>query len=141
LHIVASDISPNVCSIFQENNRRLVKYHIPFILSDLFKKIGNRYNIIVSNPPYLKDKTVDKMKSRGWPEPESALRGGKEGLSIIYRLISQSVDHLKPDGYLLMEAESIQMKKIERKMVECGFKDIQVFKDLSGLSRVIGGRK
>ena len=137
--IDASDISEISEYIFKKNCYVLNEKHIKFIKSNLFDNIVKKYDIIVSNPPYLTDIHVDGMLSGNWPEPESALRGGIDGLDFIRKITEKAGDYLKTGGILAYEADPSQMDIIKAIMTERGFQNITVIRDLAGRERVIKG--
>ena len=138
--IDASDISEISEKIFRKNCFLLKEKHINFIKSNLFENIEKKYDIIVSNPPYLTDRHVDEMVSLNWPEPESALRGGNDGLDFIKRITEESGRFLKKGGLLAYEADPSQMDYIRQIMKDCSFENIATVNDLAGRKRVITGR-
>ena len=135
----ASDISDISEEIFRKNCFSLNEKKINFIKSNLFENITEKYDIIVSNPPYLTDSHVDKMIERDWPEPESALRGGSDGLDFIRIITKEAGNYLKSGGVLAYEADPSQMNKIEQIMKDNSFSEITVTEDLSRRKRVIKG--
>lgn len=142
IEISASDVSKSAREVFTYNCIRLLGQLLPFTLSNLFRDIEQRYDLIVSNPPYLSSKEMSNLKKMGWPEPAIALDGGGEdGTALIEQIISESVDRLYAHGYLVLEAAPHQMDKIKNLMKKYGFIDINVRNDLADRERVIWGRK
>ena len=141
LYVTASDISEEALQVFRLNARNLLRNELPHFKSDLMKNVPGTFDMIVSNPPYLSEAEIDVLKGKGWPEPEFALCGGKNGLSVIEKLIGECRDSLRNDGYLLLEGGFTQAGKIKNLMVSSGFSDIIVRKDLAGRERVVAGRK
>jgi release factor glutamine methyltransferase len=113
---------------------------VTFIHSDLFDRIPRRFHLITANPPYVKTAEIRGLPPEVRREPRLALDGGKDGLDLIRSIISQSPDHLFPGGLLLLEADPRQMPLIVSLLEQQGFLDIQTYRDLSGMERVIGGR-
>ncbi len=140
IKISASDISPDALNVFRKNNLVLLKDEIPVFQSNLMEKITGKFDLIVSNPPYLTDTETGTMKEAGWPEPEIALDGGRDGLDIAGRLIAGCRDHLSDKGHLLIEAAADQMDRLEALMNNGGYHNIDFIKDLAGRRRVISGR-
>jgi len=140
LVVSASDISPEAGEVFTINSLRLLNREIPFICSDLFNNINGRFDIIVANPPYLKDQEVDDMKKIGWPEPECSLRGGPAGTSVSQLIIREAPLYIEPGGFLILESSPENMESLQKTMEESGFTDISVKKDLGNRDRVITGR-
>jgi release factor glutamine methyltransferase len=141
LNVWASDISPLAESVFSINNFSLANESITFKKSSLFDNIEGKFDIIVSNPPYLTTEETDQRMDEGWKEPELALDGGKDGLDLIRIIIEEASSHLNDRGYLLIEAHPDQMENMKICMEENSFTDIIILKDLPGLDRVICGLK
>ena len=143
--ITAVDISRPALDIAKRNITKLTPNEdaIKLIESDMFDNIRNvKYDIIVSNPPYIPRADIDKLDDEvRIYDPITALDGGDDGLMFYQRLIRQGRDYLKDNGYLFMEMGYNQGDDITHIMKESGFTDIIIHKDLSGLDRVIGGIK
>ena len=88
-----------------ENNYSNTKYTLEIINSDLFDNIkeNSKFDLVVSNPPYVKQSDYNDLQIEVKKEPKIALIGGEDGLDIIRRLISDSSAFLKPSGVLLFE--------------------------------------
>ena len=132
--VVLSDISSKALEIAKinavENN---VIDKIKFVESDMFDNIEGKFDIIVSNPPYIETDTIN--------EPHLALDGGKDGLDF-YRILSQnSKKYLKPNGYLCIEIGYNQKEKVEELLQNNSYKNIYCKKDLSANDRVVIGNK
>ncbi|HUV08067.1 MAG TPA: peptide chain release factor N(5)-glutamine methyltransferase [Spirochaetia bacterium] len=139
LRVSASDISPEAGEIFRINSQSILGEIIPFCVSDLLTDVEGRFDVIVGNPPYLRDDAVAGLKAGGWPEPELALRGGPDGLLLEEKLIGQVGAALKSSGSLLLEADPEQMPALRGAMRETGFVDVRELRDLTGRQRVILG--
>ena len=139
--VEASDISGEIETLFYKNCENILGKKLPFYKSDLFNNIKNRYHIIVSNPPYLKNKHVDEMVSNKWPEPETALRGGDDGLDFIKKIIEGSGKYLEKEGLLCLEADPSQMDSIRELLQKNNFGYISIKKDMALRERVISGWK
>ncbi len=139
IDITASDISAEALKTAKLN----AENHgadVEFTQSDLFEKINDRFDMIVTNPPYLKSADTAEMLGTGWPEPAIALDGGDDGLDFIRIIINSSLDYLKNNGYLLIEAGPDQAVPISKLLDSEGFVDIGITKDLAGRNRVTSGR-
>jgi len=141
LFVTASDISDAALEVFVLNARNLLRNEITWYKSDLLKNVPGRFNMICANPPYLTEDEVMEMKSAGWPEPENALKAGPGGMDVIKRLITEAMDSLEPNGYLLIEGASSQMEEIKNLMKKEKYTDILIRQDLAGRDRVITARK
>jgi release factor glutamine methyltransferase len=140
LSVSASDISEKTQEVFEINSHLILGEVLPFTLSDLLEGVEGPFDILVSNPPYLRKGEVRKMKESGWPEPELALDGGDEGTDLEIRLISAASQKLRHSGYLVLEADPDQMKTLSAAMSGWGFEEVRIVKDLTGSGRVVYGR-
>ena len=98
------------------------------------------FDLIASNPPYLRDDEVAALSKLGWREPELALAGGEDGTALAARLIRTAPERLSHGGWLVLEAAPPQMTKLFALMDQAGFHTIDVEQDLAGSGRVIAGR-
>jgi release factor glutamine methyltransferase len=149
LTVYASDISPKALEVARQNSRRLLGEHEPvtFIESSLFSAFRTqaqdaaprRFDLIVSNPPYVPSAVIPTLSREVRREPQLALDGGNDGLDLIRRIINEAQEFLVPRGTLLLEADPGQMETIENILASQGYRGIQIFKDLAQRPRVIGG--
>ena len=137
--ITMSDISKNAIEIAKKNakdNKVLDK--TKFIKSDLFENIEEKFDIIVSNPPYIETDVIKNLSKQVQNEPKIALDGGKDGLLFYRKLIKEAPNFLNDNGYLCMEIGYDQKEKvIELAKQEEKFSKIEAIKDLSRNDRVI----
>lgn len=124
-------------------NRHNLKERAKFIKSDLLQesiKENKKYELIVSNPPYIKEEVIETLMSDVKDyEPHTALSGGDDGLVFYKRIIEESKSLLNKSGILAFEIGHDQAKELNELMSMSGFKNIKVIKDLSGLDRVVIG--
>lgn len=115
---------------------------IRFIKSDLYEQISDKFDIIVSNPPYICSEVIDTLmpEVREY-EPRSALDGGKDGLYFYRRIIEGSKKHLFGGGMLFLEIGYDQRESVTTLMEQAGFLEIHAVKDYSGLDRVVYGTR
>ena len=147
LRVCASDISPEALETAALNAARLLdgrlsddnRNSVRFIHSDIFENIPDKFNIIVSNPPYVPSAEISTLAPEVRREPILALDGGADGLELIRRIISQAPEHLLPGGILLLEAGAGQMQDICLLLETHHFTSIRIHKDLAGRDRVISG--
>ncbi|MDR3148070.1 MAG: peptide chain release factor N(5)-glutamine methyltransferase [Treponema sp.] len=142
LDLWASDISPEALEIARLNADRLLAAQdqpVRFVLSDLFDRITGCFHLITANPPYVQSAEIAGLPAEVRREPRLALDGGADGLACIRRIIAGAPGHLYAGGALLLEAEPRLMGLIRGELEKHGFKGIQIYKDLSGAERVIGG--
>ena len=114
-----------------------------FIKSDLLNEVINqqkKYDILVSNPPYIKEEVIDTlMEDVKDYEPHTALSGGNDGLDFYRRIVDDSDKILKENGILAFEIGHDQGEDVSNLMIEKGYKNVRVVKDLAGLDRVVIG--
>ena len=114
-----------------------------FIKSDLLNEVINqqkKYDILVSNPPYIKEEVIDTlMEDVKDYEPHTALSGGNDGLDFYRRIVDDSDKILKENGILAFEIGHDQGEEVSNLMIEKGYKNVRVVKDLAGLDRGVIG--
>ena len=141
--VEASDISEDALAVFCRNEESILSGHskgqIVTYKSDLLNSVPGKFDVIVSNPPYLTCDETARMRRDGWPEPSLALDGGDDGLDFIRRIIADARKHLVTDGRLLFEADPAQMLTIKLEFEKYKYNDIIIAKDLAGRDRVIAG--
>lgn len=136
--ISASDISEEAAEYFQKNNQEMTESRVDYTHTNLMSTLKDKFDIIVSNPPYLTPIETDERIALGWKEPELALDGGGfDGLNLIRRLIPQISSHLIPGGAVLMEADPLQMPIIKQILSDNGFIRPSIRQDLAGRNRVM----
>lgn len=137
--IVASDLSSKALRIANNNDRTK---KIRFILSDLFENINEKFDIIVSNPPYIKTEEIKTLSKEVQNEPLMALDGGQDGLYFYEKIIKQANSYLNQNSYLCLEIGENQKNEIIKKIQYNGkYTNIQTYKDLGGHDRVITCKK
>jgi release factor glutamine methyltransferase len=141
LQVTASDASAAALKVCGMNALHLLSEPLPMIESDLFSGIDEKFDVIVSNPPYLTDSEVAEMERNHWPEPRMALAGGDDGLDIIRILISEAPENLEDGGTLFMEAHINQIETIRTLMLAHGYTNVRAYRDLTGRDRVVSGKK
>jgi len=98
----ASDISREALAV-AARNVRTHRCRIRLIRSDLFEKIEGRYDLILSNPPYVSTPSMRKLPAEYRHEPGLALGGGRDGLQFVSRILAGAARHLTPEGVLMCE--------------------------------------
>lgn len=138
----ASDISAAALRVAADN---LNAYRLPVTLfrGDLLSAMpdGLTVDLIVGNPPYLTDAQADGKQAEGWREPDAALRGGPDGLSLIRRIVRQAPEKLSDNGFLLLEAAPDQMDAVQTLLETAGFCRCRRVRDLARRERVCVGQK
>ena len=138
---VGVDVSEKALKIALKNAEQH-KVKVEFIESDLFNNIEGHYDIVVSNPPYIPTKDIEKLMVEVKDhEPIIALDGDEDGLLFYKRIGAKINDHLAPEGYIFLEIGFDQGLAVTKILEDVGIKDIKVIKDLSGLDRVVYGRR
>lgn len=136
--VYGSDISRDALNV-AENNSILNQANVLFIKSDMFKNIYKdyRFNIIVSNPPYIETETIVNLDKEVQNEPHLALDGGEDGLKFYREIAENAKNYLEEDGYLALEIGFNQKDEVAKILKDNGYKNIYFRKDLSGINRVI----
>lgn len=140
--ITAIDISEAALSIARENAKRN-GVAIRFLQGDLLAPVaGERFEIIVSNPPYVPntDRALITVEVREH-EPAVALWGGHDGLEIYRRLIPAAHAALVAGGFIAMEMGFSQASDVESILTAAGFENIEFTDDLQGIPRVVSARR
>lgn len=135
----AADISAEALDTARENCRALGA-QVRLIHSDLFERIEGSYDMIVSNPPYIRRGVIEGLQEEvRLHDPYIALDGHEDGLYFYRRIADEAGRHLKWGGWVLLEIGHDQSKDVSRLLAEAGFTCIQGKKDLAGLDRVVMG--
>ena len=114
--------------------------HAHFLQSDLFEKVEGKFEIIVSNPPYIASAEVEKLMPEVQDhEPRMALDGTEDGLYFYRRIIEEAGKHLMSSGMLFFEIGYDQGQAVSELMRTEGYCDVQVVQDYAGLDRVVFG--
>ena len=140
--VTATDISKQALAV-AENNALKNSAKVTFIHSDLFKglKKSRKYDIIISNPPYIKSKDIEKLDVEVKKyDPRIALDGGEDGLEFYRRIAQDAPKHLHRRGYLFFEVGQGQADVVREIMQNCGFEDIETIKDYNKIERIVYGR-
>ena len=134
------DISEKALKTARENGRRL-QVEASWIQSDLFEQISERFDLIVSNPPYIRTGVIEELQQEvRLHDPWIALDGKKDGLYFYRRIIAESTGYIRDNGAMMFEIGHDQAEDVVRLMEEAGYTQIRVKKDLAGLDRVVTGR-
>lgn len=140
--VTAVDISDRALKVAKENNIRN-QSNVIFVKSNLFDNVSEKYDIIVSNPPYIPTRDIDiLMEEVKDYEPHLALDGSSDGLKFYREICNQSKNYLNQQGKIFFEIGYDQGKAVSDLLRENHFNHIQVLKDLSGNDRmVIAGKE
>ena len=140
----AVDISSGALEVVRKNVvKNQVEDKINIINSDLFSKVHNKkYNLIVSNPPYIERNVIEKLDKQVQKEPILALDGGDDGLDFYKKIINEAPSYLESDGYLCFEIGYNQKNAVQNLLSNSGkYQEIYCKKDLCGNDRVIIAKK
>ncbi len=140
--VTAVDVSPAALELARANAAdHKAGDKVKFVLSDLFSRLekSESFDVIVSNPPYIPAMDIDNLQIEVKAhEPVLALDGGRDGMDYYRRITAQGVQYLNPGGLLAFEVGYGQAEAV-RNIMESSFGRISVYKDLSGVERVVAG--
>lgn len=146
---VGVDVSAAALQTAKKNAGNIMGHHpdsaesrVVFLQSDLFREVKpeEQFDIIVSNPPYIKTDVIDTLmpEVRKY-EPLLALDGKEDGLFFYRRIIAQAGSHLYGGGMLFLEIGYDQGEDVSRLLQEAGYAEVEIFKDYAGNDRVVQG--
>ena len=136
-----ADLSENALLVAKENGERL---GVPasWIRSDLFQNIEGKFNLITSNPPYIASEVIPGLMPEVRDhEPLLALDGGEDGLDFYRKIVSQAGAYLKKGGWLCLEIGYDQGQPLREMLLEAGYEEVEIIRDLAGLDRTAVGRR
>ena len=135
-----ADISDAAITLTKKNLERL-QADCMVIQTDLFAQIEEKYDMIISNPPYIRTDEIPKLMAevRDY-EPHLALDGKEDGLYFYDKIIREAREYLYEDGYILFEIGQDQLEAVRGFLVENGYVDIEGMKDYAGLDRIVTAR-
>lgn len=136
--MTAVDISPAALAV-AEQNARSFGARVRFVHSDLYAALGGEaFDVILSNPPYIRTGDLAHLQPEVRREPRMALDGGADGLAFYRRIVRGLAPHLAPGGALLVECGDGQAEAV-REMLAGHFEKIETRTDWAGLQRVVTG--
>lgn len=139
--VTAVDFSSEALCVAKENAQNLCLGHVRFLQSDWFSGLhGEKFDVIVSNPPYIAENDVHLTQGDLRFEPLTALASGKDGLDDIRHIVQTAPSYLNPNGWLMLEHGYDQAEKVAELLTLHGFEQISHAPDLSGTLRVTYGR-
>lgn len=135
----ALDVSDNALKIAEENIKNLdLSEKVKTLKSNLFEKVSEKYDLIVSNPPYIPLSEKATIQKEVTFDPDLALYTKDEkGLEFYEKISKNAKNYLNKNGYLLFEMGLGQSEDIKQTLEQEGYKNIQIEKDLAGIDRVI----
>lgn len=139
--VTAVDASAAALAVAQRNAEHLQISNVGFVLSDWFSALEQiRFDVIVSNPPYIEQNDAHLNQGDLRFEPISALASGEDGLDDIRTIVNHCLVHLKPQGWLMLEHGYNQAQAVAELMAQAGLLSIDTIKDLGGNNRVTIGK-
>lgn len=148
-----ADLSPDALQVAKLNAKKLIPNpvsNLRFIRSNLFENVPQRFDFVLTNPPYIPSSMVDELLTDGRNEPRIALDGDinpetgtmlkdNDGLGIIRKELPQIKNVLDPDGMFFMESGEYNAGETAAMAKALGFKNVEIIKDLEGQLRVTKG--
>ncbi len=139
--VIASDASSLAIEVARVNEERLGLGNVELRTGHWLKALeGIICDVIVSNPPYVRANDPHLEEGDVRYEPANALVSGEDGLDAIREIIKESLTHLKPGGWLLLEHGYDQGESVRELMSSAGFSEVTTIDDLSGTERVTTGQ-
>ena len=136
---LGADISKDALNVACYNKDNL-KIDAEFVLSDVFENINGRWDVIVSNPPYIRSDVIPTLSEEVKDhDPLIALDGKEDGLYFYRKIVKESVDYISDGGYLMFEIGHDQGEDVKNLMENAGYSHVYVKKDLAGLDRIVAG--
>lgn len=129
------DVSDDALALTKENSDKLKIENVTLVRSDLFENLTGTFDLIAANLPYVPDGEAKSMERELSHDPALALFSGADGLDLLNRFVPDSFRFLKPGGLLALEIGHDQASQLRISLESCGFTEIEVRKDLSGISR------
>ncbi len=140
--VIAVDVSKAALAVARENVRRLGLENVSLLASEWFSALaGQRFDLIVSNPPYVAAGDPHLQQGDLRFEPASALASGPDGLEDIRRIIASAPAHQLPGSWLLLEHGCDQGARVRDLLQRAGFANVFSANDLAGHERVSGGQR
>jgi release factor glutamine methyltransferase len=139
--VTAVDLSPEALAVAAANAAALGA-RVTFLQGDLFAPLdpGARFDVIVSNPPYLPTGELAGLQREVLREPLLALDGGADGLDVLRRIVAEAPRRLGPGGTLVLEMHESHRESLPRLCLAAGFASAEARPDLAGLPRLVVAR-
>jgi len=134
--ILGTDISAGALAVAKKNAGTLL--NVSFLQSSWFTNIEGQFDLIISNPPYIRN-TDPHLRALKF-EPTRALTAGDDGLDCIRQIIDNCHEHLVPGGHILFEHGYDQQESVIQLLVNAGLTQVEGFTDLQGLPRAVIAR-
>lgn len=143
-HGTAVDVSPGALAVAKENAKQIgVDGRLDFVRSDLYAALpqGAKFDVIISNPPYIPSADISGLAADVRREPRLALDGGADGLNFYRRIIAGAPQYLKDDGFLAFEIGINQGEAVADLCRSHGFEVTAVRHDYAGIERMVFAAK
>lgn len=141
VNLLATDASPEALAVARKNARHLALTNVDFRQGDWCAALGDqRFDLIVSNPPYIADADPHLREGDLRFEPPGALASGRDGLDAIRAIVRDARSHVNDGGWLLLEHGFEQGAAVRALLSAQGYADVFTEPDLEGRERVSGGR-
>lgn len=140
-HVIATEISAEAAAIARRNaERNTLADRVEVRVGDLFAPVaGERFELIVSNPPYIASSVIETLSPEVRREPRLALDGGPDGLAFYDRICAAAGEYLVPGGALVLEHGFDQAEAVQARLAAAGFAQIELVHDLGKNPRVTRG--
>lgn len=138
---VGADISEEALKVAEGNAVKLsAGKNIRFVQSDLFDRVDGKFDMVVSNPPYIRSDVIDTLmpEVRDF-EPRLALDGSGDGLAFYRKILKECPRYLQKGGMLFFEIGYDQGEEVSRLMEQAGFLGVMLVSDYAGMDRVVCG--
>ena len=138
--VLATDASAAALEVARRNAERLGIRNVEFAQGDWCAALGNRrFDMMVSNPPYIADSDSHLAQGDLRFEPRAALAAGADGLDAIRQIVHAAPAFLNPDGWLMLEHGFEQGHAVRTLLQQCGYAQVFTARDIEGRERVSGG--
>lgn len=140
--VIGIDISTDALQVALDNSSKLELFNKAiFRKSDIFSNVKEKFDLIISNPPYISITEKKQLQTEVNFEPDLALFAQDvDGVQFYEKIITKAPEFLNDGGYLIFELGINQARKVKILMEKTGFKNIKIEKDLAGIERVILGK-
>ena len=141
-HVLATDISATAIKAATANAQRLGVNNVEFRCGDWCEPLSDKHcDVIVSNPPYIRDTDPHLQQGDVRFEPRSALAAGPQGMDDLVKIAHCAWQHLRTDGWLVMEHGYDQGDQVTQLLTGCGYRNVTDHPDDAGVSRVVIGQR
>lgn len=139
--VLGVDVSEKALEVAKQN-AMLNDADVEFVSSDMFNNVEGLFDMIISNPPYIKSEDIKNLQKEVKKEPILALDGGEDGLKFYKIIAEKAYEYLKDGGYILLECGINQSKDIVKLLKDTSkYTEISVILDINGIDRIIKARK